>query len=477
MNNSKLKTQNSKLPSAVAHAVAYMREWLGLGFLLAVFSTVEVKLPMPLFLLANGSFVFYASEFAVGAGIIAAVILYIKKSYRPSPTVRAVLTALAAFLAWYVIVFASRVLLSYQPTPSVLTLRTTVLPIFILLMMDMGWENGRRCILGLTVYNFAICAVQIYYATAGLVRMSPFMGNLMVFTCAAVMLVPTNFYVIYQNTRGRCGPLYSAMAMFNIFCVIFFSFMGGARSTVAASILGIAASFAIFWRKPVVKKRAYGAVILSFAVILALWIGNFGGKAIDGIYRVVPTPSAVASKLGMEELAKILPGGDDYEMPGSKGNGKVSAKNRIKIVQIEKEKSDIARSDLWASSLASIARSPVIGEGIIYFEFRNDYNVDRQAAHNFILEHINAYGTVGFIFWAVLLIIPTWVLGFSPKYGRIKKRKIPKLCLICSVGMMAVQSLAQPTMMVVPTVTLLWLVIGSWYDTIVSTRNSKCANQ
>ncbi|MCL2486320.1 MAG: O-antigen ligase family protein [Oscillospiraceae bacterium] len=451
--------------------VYFVRPWLGPAFILAVLAAVPVTLPMPLFLLRNGFFVFYASELAVGAGLVAAAVMFIRKKYRLSPFLKYTLAALAVFLVWYCAVTAVRIISGGTWSQSVLTLRTTALPLFVLLMMDMGLEKGRRCMLGLCMYNFFICAVQMGYAVFSEVRMSPFMGNLMVFTCAAVLLIPANFFCLDLALHKRCPGVFAPVALFNLFCVIFLPFMGGSRSAAMAAVMGVATSFFIFLRREAVRKRALAVILIGVSVVFIFWVLNFGGKSEGGLYRVLPTPSQVGKFIGYEGYYK-LPGGDKYVRIGqSKQPGKPQSVNTINATIREKKQSDFDRKFLWSESLESIKRSPIIGEGTIYFGIDTSYGVSAQAAHNFILEHINAFGGVGFLLWLAIFAVPLRMIlksgGAKDKTGKwLEKRRIPKLCLMCSVLMMAVQSFFQPTMMIVSTVTLLWLVIASWKSVI-----------
>ena len=467
----KRKKSSSQLVWNAARAIT---PWFGPSFILAILATITVTLPMPLFLLRNGSFVFYASELAVGAGFIAAIVMLIRKKYKVSPFLKKTLVALVLFLICYCGVTAARIFLGYTWSQSVLTLRTTVLPLFVLLMMDMRIEKGRRCMLGLVAYNFVICAAQMGYVIFSEVRMSPFMGNLMVFTCAAVLLIPANFFCFDLVIRKRCPKIFSWIALFNLFCVIFIPFMGGARSTVAASMMGIVISVFIFRKRKTLCKSVFAVILVSFTVIFSFWALNFGGKSVDGLYRVLPTPAQAAKMIKIKGSDK-LPGGDNYVRKSDKSSGKGSAASdtrRINQTQQERDTSDASRSDLWKASIDSIKRSPIIGEGTIYFPISTSYGVDAQAAHNFILEHINAFGGVGFILWSAIFLVPLWqiITSGGPKKYRPKKRRTPKLCLMCAVLMMAVQSSFQPTMMIVPTVTLLWLVIASWKAVVINNK-------
>lgn len=442
-------------------------EWFGLGFVLAVFSMITVVLPFPIS--DSGEFTFYLSEFAIMTGMVLAAAAFKKKEYAPSGMITALFYAMTAFCAWYAVVCVARYFMGYEVKQSLLALRSTILPLFALLMIDLKWERGLKCLLGLNVFNTVICIAQFCYGWYS-VRMSPFMGNIMVFTCSVTTLIPINFYVLHMVNQGKCGRFFKYTAMFNILCTMFFAFMSGARSSILAGGLGLFVSLIIFFKQKKVFRQSMLTIICSVILILAMWLFNIGGRAVEGIYRVMPTPAQVVAVID-PELAKSLPGGSEYVSPF--GESAMTIVAHTEEIKEERERSDVTRMALWQKSFESFLKDPIIGEGVMYFAFDNNYGVEQQAAHNFILEHINAYGLIGFLLWSAMIIIPMWVVVISKKYGGIRKNTLPKLCMVCSVGMVLIQSLAQPTMLIVTTVTLMWLTIGGWHGIISDLDEAK----
>lgn len=423
-------------------------------------------------------------ELLLPFGCIAIAIAFFTKRYVPSKIGLYLIYAIISFVAYYIILFAYRYSMGLEAKQSLLALRTTLPPLLLFLLADSKWLSYKRTVTDLVLINVIINAIQLTNIIE--LRLSPFLGNIMVFLSIIIALLPVNYYTIYKQNEIKYGRIFAVLSWFNIIIALVFPILSGSRIGFAASVLILLLSMLNHGiKKRAIIGKSIICVLLSVLLLGYLWNENPRGMSF-GLYRLFPrhvtlvanapventqpgnTPSAGAptasapvenqqpTQIDMQEQAKLA-----------------NIDKVVKVMQQETEKSNVARSYLWHASISSIYRNPLLGEGVMYFEYPNDYNVPQQAAHNFILEHANAYGLIGLILYLLLLAIPVLGSLMEGSYNIFRNFSVVKGNMLISAAAVTIQSLFQPTMLIIATVMILWVSIGLWYSMI---RDNKVLN-
>lgn len=432
-----MSSQQSTLPSTSEAPWIWqqlaLREWLGLGFVLVLASVITIEVPLGLS--RSGSLAVTLGDFVGGLVWGALVATWLARRWTLTGAYRSVAVCLAVFCVWMVVVSLIRLRAGDEVLQAFLVLRTTLIPIAAYFIFAAGWETPRRAMNGLVMIEVAL---NVWHLPEwDFTRYSPFLGNSIIYTGLLVMLVPINAYVL-AGGLSRAPVLVRVAAFLNLVAALVFPMWAGSRvmtAVLGVTVLGTLLILAI-GRLGIRWLVAAGGVALVLTA--TVWLVNPNASAY-GIYRLVPPPV----DFGITAFAD--PAVDDTEQ-------------RDNLVK-EMATSDAGRGELIQLSVDSIQRDPLIGEGQVYFPFDTSEGTMEYAAHNFVLEHTNAYGLIGFALYALL-----FVLMLAPGVTRLLPRQEGsvrnQLALMVTAAVFAF-SLVQPTMMIMPVVMTLIVAIGA----------------
>ncbi|MBA2954881.1 O-antigen ligase family protein [Nocardioides sp. CGMCC 1.13656] len=413
-------------PDAVAESDATSwRDWVGLGLVLVLLSLATFSVPFPGS--DSGRLDVYASEGL--AAVIGAVllVLLLTRRWRPGSACRRLILVSVVFLAWYLVVSGVRQATGEEVKQSALVLRTTILPLVCYALIDIGWDRPLRVVRGLVLVDLGVSLVHLPEWQD--MRMSDYLGNSMVYGAFLVMLIPLNVYVLATRGSSRGDVVLKVAAVLNLAFGLVMPVWTGSRSLTMLCGLVFVVSVAALVRRAGVLLLIAAVVVVVGATHAAVWKTNPGGAAF-GIYRVVPAPATNSA----EEAA-------------------------IEVVESEKGKADLNRSALQRQSIDEIEEDPLFTDGRVYFPYDNDLGEETASPHNFVLEHLNAYGVVGF-----LLYLGMFAVVLLPGCTTISMRRpgaAENVCAWLTLGTTMGFSLAQPTMMIFTVTIPLWLVIAA----------------
>lgn len=410
--------------------------WFGLGFVLALGSLVTF--PLPLAISDSGYLATAPSELLTIGLYVVMLVMLARGRFRPTGVYRWLLVALIAFVTWYGVVEVVRLVTGLEVKQSLLAIRSTVFPIAGFFMFGAELERPRRAMAGLVVLHSGVILAHLpeWYN----MRMSDFLGNSIVFSGLMVILVPFSFLTLAHALASWGNRVLRAMACFNIVGTAVLPFWAGSRSMalVTVGILVIGVVLCIGRRKALTLAAAM-LLVAGVINVTAWWTNPW--DAAQGVYRLVPSPTS----LGLKSASQP-------SKPASKPDPQ-------RTTAIELENSDGARAELRLKAFESFKRNPVIGEGQIYWDFKNNYGVKQQTAHNFVLEGLNAYGLIGFGSYLSLFVVAIWpAIGVVLRCGR---RWRLGLAAIGMAGGMMLFSLVQPTAMIITLVVPLYVALGA----------------
>ena len=383
----------------------------------------------------NGKLNIFAIELIFPILIIIFSILILLKKVRIE--YKKILIGILIFIAYYIILFFIRYFLNLECKQSLLTIKISIFPLILLFTAKYMKINDKNVLNCLVIFNLIINIIQLFSFTN--IRMSSFLGNVGVYLTIIEMLFYINFYAFFINESDISIKIFS---LFNILICLIMPLLSGSRS----SFLIIVILTIIFLIYLIVNKRIVHCITMTLLITIAVtinlmcWnttkIASYANRALPQFF--------VNNNINNE---------------GNSSNNNVKHENnddinpefeKSNITNSEMIKSDDLRNYLFKKSISEIKNNPLIGNGVIYFNIETNYGVSLQSAHNFILEYINAYGIIGFVLYSLIHIL---ILS----YMNLKNKKaISVLCL--SVFATLIQSLVEPTMLIVPIVTVFYIL-------------------
>lgn len=425
-----------------------------LTFLIGLFSFIPISIPMPI----SDSYKMEVNlvELFLPILFLYMSILILKKKYKLSVLMKYIFWIIILFIIYYLFISIYRYSNGYEIKQSLLAWRTTLPPLIILLLVDSKIIKIKDVLIDLILLNFLLNIIQLFNIDA--LRMSPFMGNIMVYLCVILLLLPTNFYILLVYKSLNFSKVIGFIAVFNITLALIFPAIGGSR--IAFSLSCGVFLVCMFVYSLINKKifiRGVISLITAVTFLSIVWYANPQGMSF-GLYRLFP--------MDVEQVSVVDGDSDSSELTEKQINKLKIINETVQVMQQETVASDNIRSYLWKKSLNEILESPLLGKGTMYFEFPNNYNVSQQAAHNFILEYTNAYGIIGLFIFLSFIIIPVfYIVRFDYNIKDIGKN-IMKFNLLMSVGIMFAISLFQPTMLIISPVIFFWLIISLNYGLV-----------
>ncbi len=387
-------------------------------------SIINVNVFMPLS--DNNTIVLALIELILPIIILYYFILIIKKKIKLNDFYKKIFIVLLIFFVWYVIISISRYFIGYEVKQSLLAIKVSIPAIIMILLIDKLKIDKYMIVKNLIIFNFLINIIQLFNFSN--LRMSDFLGNIIVYLTLICMLFPINIQYFEEK---ETSIFIKIIIIFNVVCALLISLMVGSRSIVY--VLFAYSIIIIIYL--ILNKKVKSLIVLLFGVFI-----SFGGNyLIKNNTNYITYSERVLYTKKNSDIDKITK--DDKD-------------KFVSITEVEKEKSDNIRKKLMLDSWESIKKSPIIGEGVIYFSVDTDYGVKYQSAHNFVLEYINAYGIIGFmLFFIIHLIIMLKILLINYKDKNL-------IYIILSLSSVLVISLVQPTLLIVPIVFLYYILYG-----------------
>lgn len=412
-----------------------LSQWFGVTFLVAFASMFYVNVPFP------GS---DSGTLAVTLGELGFVLLWlillalaVSKRYKVGQNARTILLAMVAFLLCYLLVSVVRAFNGDEVKQSLLLLRTTVLPLAIYFAIDAKMETWKRALYGLVVFNLVMNLGHLpdWYD----MRMSNYLGNSIVFTGLLVLMIPVNCYALTISAKSWVERVLKFTAAANITTALIFPLWAGSRSMTGLGPLVLLASLILLKQKSLWKAAGISLLIACLAHAF-VWFFNPSGAA-WGMNRIIPPPSS----FNISNENKVL---QEFEQE----NRKVSVEETVK--------SDSSRRELVGLAFESFKKSPVFGTGEVYFIILNSEGKPQgYAPHNFILEHVAGYGSIGFLFYMALLFAPLKPGLLTWRSRRLGSKE--NLLALLILGTLMAESLNQPTMLIPITVMVMHAGIGA----------------
>lgn len=404
------------------------------------------------------------------------------RRYRPSRLAWLALGATAGFLAWFAVVCVVRWRRGDMVGEGVLALRSAVLPLVLLAVIDARWVRRHTVLATLALLQLGIVARQIITGEWVRLRLSTFLGNTVTLTTVLMLLVPVQLLLLTSQRRGWWPRLLRWVAAGNLACAVIVPFLSGSRVVAAATVGTLMLGMALLRRWHDLF-AALGAMAVGVVVVGALWVGNPWGAGY-GIYRVLPvppSPTAVASPVvgsstppttRQSSISPVpkTPASTPTILPGTTRsphtiapatalatptNPTITSRGKVSDqLEHEKQAADRGRAALRAKAIAEIRKDPWIGTGHVYFDYSDSVYRGQQTAHNVFLERAGAFGIPG----AVLSFLP-WALILT----RLRHSVLHplNLAVLTATGALSAVSLVQPTAMVLVVVVTYALVVGA----------------
>lgn len=432
-------------PAAKIRSGFAVNQWFGATLVLCFASTILVDVPMPLS--RSGSLEVTLGDF-VGAVLWAwLALLVVRRRWRPQAAWKIVLVVTALFLAWFVVVEAVRFARGDEVLQPVLILRTTLIPVVAYLIVGADIERAERTLNALVVFMAALTLWHLGEWHS--MRMSDFLGNSIVYVGLLVMMLPVSVFVA-SGVRSRPPGLVRAAAWVNMLAALVLPVWAGSRGVSAVAFVAIVCCLFIMLGNRRFTSTLVGIGIVATLIQAAIWWFNPMGSAY-GVYRLVPPPSQV--------------------FPSAAGNFRSELDEAQRETALaEMNKSDAGRAELREASLSHIREDPLIGDGVVYFELPDDGVTQQYAAHNLVLEHLNAYGAIGFagylaIFAGALWPVVTWVRR------RRAPRHAPLMALVTTAAFLGF-SLTQPTSLIMTIMVPYFAAIGGLLAPVGTSRDT-----
>lgn len=424
-------------------ALVGLDQWLGWTLVLCFASVFLVDVPMPLS--RSGSLEIALSDF-IAAGMWAwLAFLVLTRRWRLISVWRALIVVLAVFLVCFVLVEVVRLMRGDEVLQPVLILRSTLLPVIAYLALGAGIDRADRALNAVVMFMAALTLWHLGEWNS--MRMSDFLGNSIVYVGMLVMLLPASVFVA-AGIRSSPPLVVRAAALINMLAALVFPVWAGSRAVTGVAFVGILLCLLIMLGNRRFTWVMVGTAAVALVIQASVWWFNPMGSAY-GIYRLVPPPSSIFASTDGSFRAEL------------------DQAQRATAVS-EMDKSDVGRSALWTASSEKVLEDPVVGDGIVYFDIPGDGLDQEFAAHNVVLEHLNAFGAVGFLAYAAIFVVALWP-ALCWLRRRTTTRHAPLLALVTTV-IWGGFSLTQPTSLIMTVMIPYFATIGGLLAPMIAGR-------
>lgn len=369
------------------------------------------------------------------------------------------------FSAYYISLTGVRWFLSTNVSDSINLFRNLLFTsaIFILLTVN-NWKPKR--ILRLIRVFYAILTLG-YWVSIFLNRnfSAPFPDFSMTYISIASMMVPVLLYIVSRQEEAKQRQLLFYIDIFSLISSNVILILCGSRAAAILLIFSwIISIFAFFRKRPVFKtqrKLLCAVIATSFFVGLVFYIPNIFycrsgfSRAVE--QNTISIPSAATKEdveniidRHMTEREKLRGTGQDtgieFDNPPQISDG---IRQYLLFLTMEQLRGD------W---LFSLKGQTSFVYALLGFETRS-------GPHNFILDYVLAFGAVGTILLAFLLIFPTYVLLIHAI--KCKSDRRPLWGFLISMGVFFAFGMVQAIFNSAVPLAWLFLMLAFWYQTVV----------
>lgn len=412
---------------------------------------------------------YYVELFLIVLFIGVAVTMLVKRQKPRFPILMWVLPC--AFLVWFFILSAYRFFAFGDLTGGFINFRVLFFPIIFFLIVKQLRIEKKDLLFSLLLF----VTVMNIYQVASLFIVHSFrtvlaLKNINIYLCFMLAMLPLLFFMLKTLSYPvkAVHILMQSLLVFNILCILVFSFFSGSRLNVVilpvSFFLGGMAVFGFNWRSVV----RLCALCLAFIIISGTVIS---ANLYDARYNVARTYAEIFEAIGIR-----IP--EDSPLPDTENTDADLSTDAVDsgITQDAKTNamaSNSMRQLLWEKSVQHIKDSPFWGRTSIDIEIEMMFAGATepvkviQSPHNFILEIWLALGLPGLILYGVILL--TVMLSILRKQTRWSGRIMLLTILFSLFGF----SFFQPLVTCYFAISfLLWLVLylfeGKTCDEILS---------
>lgn len=272
--------------------------------------------------------------------------------------------------------------------------------------------------------GFLAVSQLIVFYYLGNIRSSTVAVNVNIFNCLAVLTLPTIFERIFFTVKR-----------YERYFLIIFSavlqtlvLLSGSRTS---SILLLIIYGVYFIKLMFMKKFKKSLVFIPLIVVTLLSCGVF--------YET-------AQPAGKNALYRSF--GIIRKVPSSSISGSSANDVREKADAAFDDGSDNLRKLMYEKGIKEASKNPLIGTGIVTFDFQMGGRIVHQSPHNFLIEGVLGLGIIGLIlfFWVIAYIIFE-DLTKKELYKKWYHGINDKLVVILTLAFLLAFSVTQPTML------------------------------
>ncbi|ABX43847.1 O-antigen ligase family protein [Lachnoclostridium phytofermentans] len=299
----------------------------------------------------------------------------------------------------------------------------------------------------ITLINILQVIVSIYL---GSIRFSFVLQNIMVYISCANLMVPFLFYILRYSKKN----VIKYLSIINLIIIFIANIASGSRTALVIVLLSFIISIIINIDKSK-KFICQCAIILSISISLIAIFYKINYMDIrTSILRQTIT-----------YIDKIPSNNTTTSTTNEPENNSSNDDESYKQYVLEGiNSSNSVRSDLWNKSFSEISKDPLFGTGNIVFETTYLDQIVMQGSHNFILESILIFGSIGGILYLIILVLPVISIVL---YSFKNKVKIRLICtFILSLGSLFIIALVQPILTTALPIMLFWILNSIVFNSV-----------
>ena len=397
--------------------------------------------------------------------IYALVIMYryIKRVYIPSKFSKVILNLTLILTVYYAFLVFYRYFTNGNITQSIYHIITIFSAIILFFIIDVGIQKPKDAyfdlFLSITLINILQIIVSIYINS---IRFSFVLQNIMIYISCTCLMVPFLFYTLSTTSKSYIKYI----SILNLIIIFVANFASGSRIGLVVVIFSYIISMAINIGEN--KKFLYHCgitMLTSILIILSFYNFNY----MDIKTSILRQTIAYIDINQNTDINNQITASVELIENSSK-NSSVIEEDHKQYVLDGINSSNSVRADLWKRSFEEIMKKPIFGTGIISFDVNYLGQTVMQGAHNFILESILIFGSLGGIMYLILLAFPPLLIIIIALKYRIKLKLL--LNFVVSLGTLFSVALVQPILTAALPIMLYWILSGIVaYNIIIGSTN------
>lgn len=381
---------------------------------------------------------------------------YFKKSYIPLNVSKKIINLTLSLFFYYIFLIIYRFLSGGNAIQSFYHVITIFSAIIFYFIIEIKIENIKDICFDILFIITLINILQIIISTyIGSIRFSFVLQNIMVYIGCTNLMVPFLFYTL----RNGKEIITKYVSIFNLIVIFVANFASGSRIALVVVLFSYFISIIINVGKS--KKFIIQCVIIfsiSISIISLFYKFNY-----------------------MDIKTSILRQTITYteKLPLNNNNGSNNGKSSENISNNDEDykqyvleginSSNSVRANLWNKSIEEISKSPLFGTGNIVFKMKYLDQIVMQSSHNFILESILIFGSIGGILYLIILALPLLSIVLYSFKNKVDLKLV--FNFIVSLGSLFVIALVQPILTTALPIMLFWLMNGVVLHTLYEKNN------